>query len=185
MEKGGPGQPGQKGGVFHRVPSPVTAPAQLDIGPLHAEDIADGQEEPGEEGPAPDALDPAFIQALVDQGRDGEGKGDSEGDEADIEAGGMEDHAGILQQGIEAVAVFGHERQFGEGVGLEGGQIEKKEGRELDDRHRGRHQLRMAFFVGVEHDDAEYRQQPGPEEQRAVLAGPKGGQRIEPGERAV
>ncbi len=39
-------QPGDEGGVLHGIPGPVSSPAQLDVGPLSAQDDTDGKKHP-------------------------------------------------------------------------------------------------------------------------------------------
>ena len=51
VEKGGAGEPGHEAGVFDGVPAPVAAPAEHGVGPVHAEEDAAGEEEPGDQGP--------------------------------------------------------------------------------------------------------------------------------------
>ena len=47
------GEPREERRVLDRIPRPVAAPSQLDVRPPHAERDADGEEEPGDERPAP------------------------------------------------------------------------------------------------------------------------------------
>ncbi len=61
VQKGRAGQPGQEGGVFDRVPAPVSAPAEYDISPFATEELARAQKEPGEKGPAAGGANPFFI----------------------------------------------------------------------------------------------------------------------------
>ena len=83
-------QPRKEGGVLHRVPRPVAAPAEHLVAPPRPEDHADGQEAPGEEGPAPGLDEPALADPAGDKAGAGEGEGNGEADQPQVEqaAGG-------------------------------------------------------------------------------------------------
>ena len=111
------GEPGQEARVLDRVPGPVPAPAELDVGPPHAQRDADREEQPREQGPLPDGVDPAGVEPPGEQRRDREGERDRDADVAEVEHRRMHHHAGVLQLRIEPVAVRRSERQPVERIG--------------------------------------------------------------------
>ena len=136
-------EPGQEAGVLHRVPGPVAAPAQLDIGPPHAQRDADGEEEPRDQGPLPDGDDPAGVQPAAQQRRHGKGERDGDADVPEVEHRRVHDHADVLELRIEAAAVFGNERQPRERIGGE------QHHRDEEHHHRGGHAGHVGQQVGV------------------------------------
>ncbi|OPZ72533.1 MAG: hypothetical protein BWY83_00600 [bacterium ADurb.Bin478] len=180
MKKRGAGQPRHKRGILDRVPGPVAAPAQLHVRPLHAEEIADGEEQPAEEGPAANASDPFFIQPFVDQRSDGKSEWHCKADKADVQRRRMKDHLRILQQRIEPYAVGRRHRCFAEGVGFEQREIAEKQRRDRHDRQSCGDEIRIAFAVDEQHQGGEQGQQPGPQQQGTILTGPESGQGVGP-----
>ncbi len=128
VQEGGAGEPGHERGVFDGVPAPVASPAEDGVGPVRAHEDADGEEEPGDHGPAAGDVDPLFAGVAHHQRAEGEGEGDREADVAEVEHRGMHDHLGVLEEGIEACSV---ERQGagcdGEGRRGEGEQEEEED----------------------------------------------------------
>ena len=61
MQKSSGRQPGHERGIFHRIPRPVTAPAEDMIGPPGADEIAGRQKEPSDDRPAAGGDNPCFI----------------------------------------------------------------------------------------------------------------------------
>src|SRR4030095_14592443 len=82
VEERGGGEPGHEGRVLHRIPCPVAAPAQYVIAPPAADKETEGEEVPGDDGPAPGDGDPLLSRALDDQCRHREGEGHGEAREA-------------------------------------------------------------------------------------------------------
>ena len=54
VDQRGADQPGHERGIFHRVPEPPAAPAELVVGPPGAQRDADAEEGPGDDGPGRD-----------------------------------------------------------------------------------------------------------------------------------
>ena len=102
------GQPGQQGGVLHRIPEPPAAPAKFVIGPPATQGDTQGKESPRHGRPGPGPARPGGIQATVDQGSDCKGKGDGKPHITHIEHGWMNDQAEVLQQRVQIRAVCGH-----------------------------------------------------------------------------
>ncbi len=185
MEEGGAGEPGHEGGVFDGVPSPVAAPAEDGVGPVHAEADAAGEEEPGDHGPAAGDADPLFAGVAHHEGAEGEGEGDGEADVAEVEHRRVDDHLGVLEEGVEAVAV----RDKGAGLDGEGwgGEVEEGEEEDLDAGEDGGGVSEEAGvdLVAQAEDEAVAAEEKGPEEEGAFLAGPEGGELVGGGEGAV
>src|SRR3954453_20335076 len=62
MQERGVHQPWQQRRVLDGVPCPVSAPAELDVRPPHADHGSHSIEEPGEERPTPDGGEPFGIE---------------------------------------------------------------------------------------------------------------------------
>ena len=75
MEERGADEPWHQGRVLDGVPRPVAAPAELLVGPLHAEGVADGEEQPGEEHPLSHRDDPLVVEAPGDERGDVRSRG--------------------------------------------------------------------------------------------------------------
>ena len=106
MQEGGRRQPRNEGGVLHRIPGPVAAPAEHLVAPPRPQDHPDGQEAPGEQGPAPGLDEPALADPTGDQAGAGEGEGNGEADQPQIEERRMEgDQDVVLQERIGAGTV--------------------------------------------------------------------------------
>ena len=68
------GEPRQECGVLDRIPRPVATPPEGLIAPPGPEDDAQGQEAPGDDGPAPGGDEPPLPDPTGDQRTDGEGE---------------------------------------------------------------------------------------------------------------
>ena len=181
-------EPGDEGGVLHRVPGPVAAPAQFHVGPPHAQDDARGQKGPGQQGHGTGHAVPAVLALTagkaLGQGQTG---GHGEAAVAQEEQRRMEDHAGVLQQGVEAVAVRRHGRLHLERIAPAG----KDQGEEGHDgveeapvpEPRGGRQAPVGGRQGK--DAAADGHGEGPEQHGARLSGPEGRQAVEGGQHTV
>ena len=98
VQVGGAGEPRQQRRVLDRVPRPVAAPAEHLVGPPGAEHDADGQEAPGEQGPAAGGEQPPLAHPAGDQRGDGEGERDGEADVAEVEHRRVERHQDVVLQ---------------------------------------------------------------------------------------
>ena len=179
MEQGGGREPGHEGGVFHRVPEPEAAPAELVIGPPASKRDAGGQARPGCESPRAHPARPGPVHPAFQQGRDGEGERHREADIAEIEQRRMEGEAGVLQQRVQARAV---ERRRPDARKRVGG--EQREGEEARAEHRldGKHaRLERLAQAAAEHRNhrAEQRQDQHPEQQRSFVVSPHPGKAVE------
>ena len=106
-------QPRHQGGILHRVPAPVAAPAQHFIGPVAANENARPQESPGYECPFPGRFQPAIILRVLPKGSCPVGKRHCQKGIANKDNGGMNGHPGVLQQWIQPYAIL-HEFRHGQ-----------------------------------------------------------------------
>ena len=183
MEGGRREKPRDEGRVFNGIPGPVAAPAEFHVRPPGAEQDARGKEGPGQQhegarGNVPGA--PVFLisgQRL----REGQTGRDGKAGVSEEEQRRMDDHAGILQERVEAPSVCGHGILHGERIAPhrqdepeKGGEnIEK--GPEPQPRFAGE-----AFVVPREGEErAHDRHGQAPEEHGSRLAGPEGGEAVE------
>ena len=179
VQVGGAGEPGQEGGVLHRVPGPVAAPAQSLVAPPGPEHDAQRQETPGHQGPAAGGGQPVLAQAAGGQGGDGEGEGHGEPHVAEVQHRRVEGHEDVvLEQGVGAGAV------------VAGGRVEADEGRgraghegEEEGGHGEQHQQGPAHGrVGASaaepqrHRGGESAQHQGPQQDRSLQGPPQGGE---------
>ncbi|MNZ64235.1 hypothetical protein D3C78_824020 [compost metagenome] len=186
VDQRGAHQPGHEGGVFHRVPEPPAAPAQLVVGPPGAEHDADAEEGPGDDGPGPRPARPGRVQAAAEQGGDGEGEGHREAHVAHVEHRRVDDQAEVLQQRVEVVAVGRHVRQ--QAVERVGSDDQEQQEADADHphhrQHAGQHLLRQ---LAGEHRYGEgpAAEDQRPEQQRTLVGAPDGAELVVPGQRAV
>ena len=178
MDQRGPHQPGHERGVFHRVPEPPAAPAELVVGPAAAERDADGEKRPGHRGPGTRPARPGGVELAGKQRRDGEGEGDREADVAHVQHRRVQHHAGVLQQRIQVAAVGRGRQQPVEGIRRE--EQESEESR-ADQSHHAEHARH--YFLGKmraeeahrRHPDAEHQR---PQQQRAFVPAPYAGDAV-------
>ncbi len=86
---------------------------------MRAEKNADGEEAPGDHGPAAGNVNPFFARVLHDERAQREGKRYGKADVSQIEHGGVDHHLGILQERVQPIAVGG-DRALREGEGERG-----------------------------------------------------------------
>ena len=167
------GEPGHERGVLDRVPEPPAAPAELVIGPPAAERDAEGQRDPGGQRPRPHPARPGGVDPALDQRRHRERVGGREPDIAEVEHRRVEGEARVLQDRVEAVAV---ERRRVEPQERVGG--EQHEGQEADAdqplhaRAPGPGTMGGRLRPKAATAAAEQRQDPDPEDQRALVIAP-------------
>src|SRR5581483_6945924 len=85
VEEGGGGDPREESGVLHRIPGPIATPAQDLVAPPGAEDHADGQEPPGEQGPPPGVDEPSLADPTGNEAGAREGKWNREADQTEVQ----------------------------------------------------------------------------------------------------
>ena len=136
MNERGTDQPRHERGIFDRIPEPPAAPAEFVIGPPRAQRDAAGQERPGGQRPGLGPADPLAFDAAAEQAGNGEGKSNCEADVAHVQQRRVEDHARVLQQRVEIVAVRRAGQDPGERIGRKRSEREKAD---RDDAHDGQH----------------------------------------------
>ncbi|CAB4323602.1 unannotated protein [freshwater metagenome] len=134
MQICGTGEPGHEGSVLDGVPGPVTTPTQNLVTPPCAEDDADSEESPCDEGPATGGKQPALSHPTSDKCSDGEGERHGETHIAEIQHRRMERHERmVLQQWVGTRAVeSGWRREVAERIGRTSHQVEEEE---RDEQH--------------------------------------------------
>ena len=114
VEGGHPGQPGDETGRLDRVPGPVPAPPQFDVGPHGPGDQPDRQHGQGDDQDSTVEMAPSGCGSP--QGGGGCGQGwHQEAGETGVEDRGVPDHGWVLQHRLEAEPVNGGNRQPLEG----------------------------------------------------------------------
>ena len=173
VQVGGHHQPRHEGGVLDRVPRPVAAPSQNLVGPARTEQIAEREKEPRKDRPAARGANPSVVELARDERAAGERERHRRADVAGVERRRMDRHPVVLQQRVEVGAVRRHRGQEIEGAGNEIQHPEK------EDRDAGQHDKGPGRYFGIApavleyRDRGENREQPGPEQQRALLPAPE------------
>ncbi len=172
MQQGGAEQPGQQGGIFHRIPEPPATPTELVIGPPGAEQDASGEKHPGAQCPGPAPVGHGAVQPARVQRRHGEGEVDCKAHVAEIEQGRVNDEAYVLQHGIEIASLQGPRelpvKRAGEDKGIESKQPHYQP---HDGEHPGTDQ-RVDPLRAERHQGAPERQRKDEEEHGAFMAAP-------------
>ena len=101
------GEPGHQRGVLDRIPGVIAAPADLLVGPVGAEQLADAERRPGDERPAPGRDDPALVRAPREQRAHGERERHRQPDVAEVEHRRVGHHVRVLQARVQARPVGG------------------------------------------------------------------------------
>ncbi len=116
------------------------------------------------------ARDPA-VPLLLPEGGDREREGHREGREAREHHGRMDHHPGVLQQRVQPDAVLRRRRreQLERALPAED-RDDPEEAREVDDHHR-----RLELLRAAPDDQADQRAPEAPEQERALLPSPEGG----------
>src|ERR1700693_1841660 len=100
MEKRSSHEPGHEGRVFHRIPSPISTPAELVIGPEASHQDSRRQAAPREKGPALRDFDPLFSEPSGEKSGHGETTGNGKSDISKVEKGRMDNHRWILEERV-------------------------------------------------------------------------------------
>ena len=181
VQEGGADQPGHERRVLHRVPAPVTAPAELLVGPARAEQQPDPQERPGDQREVARRPDPGGVELAADQRAHAERERDRPQHVARVEHRRVHRHVRVAQQRSEARALGRRRVEMGEGLRLEDHQADEERAQRGQDRRRPGHDLAVPAASHVEDAARGEREHPGPEQQRALLARPHRGQLVEGG----
>ena len=189
-------KPGEKRGVLDRVPAPVAAPAQADIGPHSAQANAGSEEDEGEKGDALAELNPALGGVVAHEGSDGIGERHSHAGIADEQRRRMDGHSPVLQQRVHTPGSRLANKGAGgfvdvgaisknEGVVARAeqhdGNEEQKDGHDDDERNIGK---ALGMLVTTPSDiTSKGADEESPGEKRACASRPQTGELIEPEER--
>ena len=111
MQQGAYGKPGDKGGVFHRVPEPPTTPTEFGIGPPGTESIACSQKDPGHDADALERGNGLGRHALLPQHRHDHSKNHCQTGVRSKDHRRMQNHADVLQNRIEVSSFGGNGRE--------------------------------------------------------------------------
>src|SRR5207245_214646 len=79
VEERGHREPRQERRVLHRIPRPIPAPPQLDVGPPHAEADPDRKKQPRQQRPLANRDEPVGVETLLQYSRLPSGPRDSAG----------------------------------------------------------------------------------------------------------
>ena len=185
-------QPRQQARVFHRVPAPVAAPAQDDVGPYRPQADAGTEKQPRKRRHPVCPLDPRGRIVACEQGGQRVGKRHRHARVADEERGGVYGHGPVLQQRVHPQRRGSH-RQVAVRVevafvcGDEGTHVlGEKQGGRKDAQHgklygQGRRVDALArVVVATGCVEGKRRDEPRPKQQRALAARPQAGQQIQP-----
>jgi len=195
VQRGHQHEPGNVHGVLDRVPVPVAAEIQGFVGPVGPHHHAHAQHAAADERPGQSRFYPSGKLALP-KGSDGEGKRHQRQGEAQEQRGRVNHHPVVLEQGVEASAILGHEvgvhlehRQVGEEVAEQDkrGRTHLHPAQHHAQNHAHQKQLHAAeyghhggFPLAVEAHDAETQHHlpENPEQKRAFLTFPETGNHV-------
>ena len=184
VQEGRAGQPGQQRGVLDGIPAPVPAPSEHHVRPPRSEQNADRLKQPGDHRPDPGCVDPALSGLARDQRGQRERERHGETDIAQVQHRRVDRHHGMLQQGVETLAVR-HRRDLRAGHDdLEGIGVERDEAQE-ECLRRGhchdhvRDHVAVPPATRVDCHERVRRGDPAPEQERSLLAAPPCGDLVE------
>ena len=176
VQERGRGEPRHERSVLHRVPRVVPAPADLDVGPVSAEELPDAEERPGGERPAPCRDDPPLVGAARKQRAHRERERDRQPDVAQVEQRRVREHVGVLQARHHAGAV----RRCGRRLERARDEAEHEGEEHGDACEHGHDPGDQVARLPVQPDGE--RRVPGqdhePEQERALLSAPERGERV-------
>src|SRR6185437_12035243 len=184
MQKRRPGQPWHQRRIFHRIPSPVAAPAQNRISPMRTHKDADCQEQPRHHRPAPRNVDPLLTRIPHHQRAQRKRERNREAHIPQIQQRRVHHHLGILQQRIQSKSIRMSSRRQRK---RHGRKIQKKKEENLHSGQNGRgicRQLYVHLVPHPQHKPVACKQQ-RPQQQRAFLPRPKRSKLVSPRQRAV
>ena len=121
VKESGASEPGKQRSVFHRIPTPVTAPTENRVSPVSAKQDAERLEAPSDHGPFAGEMNPLFPGIASEQSRKSKRERDGEARVTGIEVRRMNHHLRILEERIQAVAVHAGEG-FEDAAGVDGGE---------------------------------------------------------------
>ena len=180
VEEGDAGQPGEEGAVLDRIPCPVAAPPELDVGPVGTGHESDGQQhQAGQHVPAGDGQ--PVPHRPSQEGGDGHRRGHRQSDVAAVQEGRVVEHRRMAEDRRQPAAVDGGDGEGGEGAGHRHQQSQEDGRLQRQDRLGAAGQLREPPPQRPRRQEGPARQHPRPEEERARHAAPQPSQAVGPG----
>ena len=177
------GEPRHEGRVLDGIPGVVAAPAHLDVGPVRADQLADPEEAPRGERPAPRRDDPALVGAPGEQRPHPEGERDGQSDEAEVERTGWISMCRFCRLGLSP-APSGGATCVSNGLETATSMKAKKTATPPSTGHDPCDEVGRLLPVD-EHDRRGVRGQGRePQEQGSLLSSPEGGQCVQRGQAA-
>ena len=179
MKQRGAGEPGHQRGIFHRVPKPEPAPAELVIGPPAPERDAKRERAPGHQHPRPHDARERFIDTPADERGRRKGKHDRKADIAEIKDRRMEGETGVLENGIEVVALDRRRIKPDERVCREQHEAQERRTDHALNGERARLERRREAAPQGRDEKAEAREDQRPQQHRAFVVPPQPGDLVE------
>ncbi len=184
VEERGRGEEGHQGGVLDRIPRVVPAPADLDVRPVGAEQLADAQARPGDQRPASRRDDPPLVGAPREQRPHRERERHGQAHVAEVEERRVRDHVRVLQAGVQARTV--ERRRLSDERARDDDEEERERDRDAsEDRCDPHDQVARPIPVDPDRERGVAGQDQEPEEQRPLLPTPHRGKLVRARERPV
>ena len=177
MQEGGRREPRHQRRVLDRIPGVVATPADLLVGPVRAEQLADAERRPGDERPAARGDDPPLVRATGEQRAHREGERDRQPDVAEVEQRRVGHHVRVLEARVQAGPVRRRRPAWRTASPRRrAGTRRRPRRRRPPGRPRRRDRARPAVEQDRSRSVAGQDQQP--EEERSLLPAPEGGDRV-------
>ena len=173
MQQGRSHQPGHERGVFHRIPEPPAAPAQHVVSPGAAQQNAQRQKAPGRQRPRARPACPGSTQLARDQCRQRERKRHGKAHIAHVQQRRMQHHAGILQQGVEVLALRSRRDQACKRVGEKQQEQQQAHADPSQHREHARHEGRRQVSAAPGHRQGPAREHELPQQHGAFMTTPE------------
>ena len=170
-------EPGHQGGVLHRVPAPVAAPAEGLVGPVAAEHDGGAEAAQGQQHPRQRNLGPLVVTLHPERG-DGKCERHRRRGVADEHDRRMDHHPRVLQQRVHALPV--HRRQGCRQSLVEAERVLSDQ--QQDQRQQGQvvdhHDPRLVRARKLHQGQAEEHPPEDPQQEAALLSGPERGDQV-------
>ncbi len=180
VEKRRAREPREQRRVLDRIPRPVAAPPELDVGPPHAERDADREEEPAQQRPAPHRRQPLRVEAARDEGSDRVGERNRRRDIAEVEHRRVDRHPRVLELRVHAAPVGWDPVEALERIRAEAHREQEEERDRTQRPGHVRHEMpRLLTAPGVDGGSGVEGEDQTPEQHRARLTGPERRERVD------
>ena len=165
-------QPGHEGGILHRIPEPVAAPAKLVVSPPTAKADTDGQKRPRDRRPRSHPSCPLLIEFAFNHRGAGKGKCDREADIARVQHRRMRSERRILQQGVEITPIGRRWPESLKGIGRREREQQEAHRNQTHHTEYARCELHWQGTREQRHGERPSHQDPRPQQQRAFVCAP-------------